>query len=355
MNKATNLQEFRAAIEMHAFAGLNIIYADKDDNIFYVDNAQFPRRNKNYDWWHVLPGDTSATLWKPNDYYPYDSLFQLLNPPCGWLHNNNHTPFFSTLKGQNIDRATHPMKDYYFRYLDNRGIRTNYLFSNTGKISYEEFKQIKYDQSFMKPIYTYAMSNIETIFTLDENKYPQIKEALAAIKKWNREADADNEQAAIAALTIHYMKEILFKNGMFPAVRTKFSEQTMVNCIEKAQKHLKKYFGKIEIPLGEMQRLVRGDKTLPLSGMPDVNAAMDLAEYKKGRFKGISGESYIEIVQFTKDGALIETIQPYGQSNKKGNPHYDDQMELSTQHKLKKMTMDYDELMANNERVYHPG
>jgi acyl-homoserine-lactone acylase len=114
MNKATNFEEFKNAIKMHAFAGLNIVYADKDDNIFYVDNGQYPRRNKNYDWWHVLPGDTSATLWKANEYYPFDSLFQLHNPVCGWLHNNNNTPFLCTDKSENIDRNKHPLKDYYF-------------------------------------------------------------------------------------------------------------------------------------------------------------------------------------------------------------------------------------------------
>lgn len=354
MNKATNLDEFKTALKMQAFAGLNILYADRFDNIYYVDNAQFPRRNKNYNWWKVLPGDTSATLWKANDYYSFDSLFQIQNPPCGWLHNNNNTPFFCTLKGENINRETHPLKDYYFAFTNNRARRTNALFSSSGKISYDEFKQIKYDQQFSNPGYNYAMSNIEDILNLDPNKYPQIKEALEAIKKWNRKADINNQQAALMALTIHYIIDKLIETGMFPAVHARISEQTLVSCIEKAQNHLKKHFGKVEIPLGDFQKLVRGDKVIPLSGMPDVNAAMDISKYKNGWYKGVSGESYIELAQFTKDGVIIESIQPYGQSNKKGNKHYDDQMELFTHQKLKKITMDYDELMANHEKIYHP-
>ena len=65
-----------------ALPGLNIIYADKDNNIMYIDNGQFPKKNKQFDWWHVVPGNTSATLWKANDYYPYDSLAKVINPKC---------------------------------------------------------------------------------------------------------------------------------------------------------------------------------------------------------------------------------------------------------------------------------
>lgn len=355
MNKSTNLAEFKEALKMQAFTGLNIIYADKENNIYYVDNAQFPRRNKNYDWWHVLPGDTSAAFWNANDYYPFDSLFQLQNPVCGWIHSNNQTPFFSTLEDENIDRKTHPMNDYYFAFNNNRSLRTNYLFASSGKISYDEFKQIKFDNKFMSPAYTYSMSNIEDIFQkLDINKYPQIKEAMIVIKKWDRGSDYTNKQASIMALTIDFLKEKLIKNGMFPAVQNVISEAALVDCVDKAQKHLMKHFGKLEVPLGDVQKLVRGDKALPVSGMPDVITAMDLTKYKNGMYKAISGESYIELIQFTKEGVKIESIQPYGQSNKKGSKHYDDQMEMFVKHKLKPMSMDYNELLANNESVYHP-
>jgi acyl-homoserine-lactone acylase len=174
------------------------------------------------------------------------------------------------------------------------------------------------------------------------------------MKKWNREADKNNAQATVAVLAVHYIVEKLIENGMFPAVNAKVKEETIIACIEKAQKHLLKYYGKIEIPLGEVQKLVRGEKMLPLSGMPDVNAAMDIAPYKKGVFKGVSGESYIMLIQYTPNGTYIETVQPYGQSNVKGNKHYDDQMELFVNHKCKKMTMDYDVLMQNKEKIYSP-
>ena len=45
MNKAKNLSEFKKALEMTAISGFNIVYADKEDNIYYVSNGKIPIRN----------------------------------------------------------------------------------------------------------------------------------------------------------------------------------------------------------------------------------------------------------------------------------------------------------------------
>ncbi len=354
MNKAKNFSEFTTAIKALKIPGLNIIYADKENNIMYLDNGHFPRRAKGYDWWHVLPGNTSATLWKANDYYGYDSLLKVINPKCGYVFNNNNTPFNCTAKEDNIDRNTHPLKDYYFAYNDNRSLRTGFLFANTGKISYDEFKAIKYDYSFMNPAYNYAMENVEDILQLDIEKYPQIKESITVLKKWNRSADANNKQAAMVALVIHSVIDKLIEEGHLPAVRTKIKEWFLVKAVEDAQAHLKKHFGTLEVPLGDLQHLVRGKKELPIGGVPDVVAAMMMSKHKNGTFKAKAGESYIELVQFTKNGPIIESISPYGTSNVEGNKHYDDQMELFVAQKCKKMSMNYDEIIKDKESVYHP-
>ena len=70
--------------------------------------------------------------------------------------------------------------------------------------------------------------------------------------------------------------------------------------------------------------------------------------------RGRQGESYIELVKFTKAGPQIESIHSYGASNKAGNKHFDDQMELFMQQKLKPMTLDKATVYKNAESIYHP-
>ena len=63
LNKSTNLEEWKDALRMREIASLNLLYADKEDNIFFVHNMKSPIRNSDYDWTKVIPGDDSSLIW----------------------------------------------------------------------------------------------------------------------------------------------------------------------------------------------------------------------------------------------------------------------------------------------------
>jgi len=66
------------------------------------------------------------------------------------------------------------------------------------------------------------------------------------------------------------------------------------------------------------------------------------------------GDSYIELVRFSKDGVEIESVNAYGASNKKDSPHYTDQMEMYVNQRTKTMTLDKEKVMSEAVRKYHP-
>ena len=72
--------------------------------------------------------------------------------------------------------------------------------------------------------------------------------------------------------------------------------------------------------LGDFQKLVRGDKEIPIWGLPDVITAMSSRPYKGGKHKVTQGESYIGLVRFNKEGPVIESIISFGNSD---NPESD--------------------------------
>ena len=74
-------------------------------------------------------------------------------------------------------------------------------------------------------------------------------------------------------------------------------------------------FNTTDIALGDYQKLVRGNKVLPIFGLPDVITAMSSRPYKDGKVKVVSGESYIQLIRFTKQGPEIESIISYGSSD----------------------------------------
>lgn len=353
MDKATNLDEYKKALEMQGIAGLNFIYADKLGNIFYTDNGFFPQRDTSYDWWGILPGNTSKTLWKPT-FLGFDKMLKIENPACGYIFNSNNTPFNATSKEDDVQPDSIDKDLHYFRYNTNRGLRIKSLFAELDTITYEDFLRIKYDQKFAQPIYTYAAANLESIFHLDPSKNPKIADVLEMLQKWNRDATIDSEGAAVASLAQFYLTTYLFEEGKLPFWEIQIDEEVYIESLKFAKKHLNKHFGTIHVKLGDLQKLVRGKKELPVSGLNDVVAAMACIEHEDGKMKAEVGDSYIMLVKFGKDSVEIQTVSPYGTSSKPGAKHYDDQMELFVAQKTKPESLSKAWVIANSEQIYHP-
>jgi acyl-homoserine-lactone acylase len=346
MNKARNFTEFKNALKMEAIPGYNVMYADRFDTIYYLSNAKLPFRTKGYKWRSTLPGNTSATLW--TKLHHIEDLPQMLNPSSGYLFNSNHSVFHATDSKdykplQNVDETMGYEKDE-----NNRSIRFAQLISKHDKITYEDFKKIKFDLQY--PTQIVFSTKTDSLFMLKANDYPAIADVINILNNWNHVADVNNEGATIFGVMFYYITS----SRALRANYQNLTKEKSVELLTYARDYLLKNFGKVNVPLGTYQRLVRGEKSLPLAGLPDVIASMESVPYKNGQVRGLQGESYIELVRFTKEGPQIESIHSYGASSKKDSPHYADQMENFTAQKTKRMTLNKEEIYKEAERVYHP-
>jgi len=352
MNKASNLAEFNKALDMQAFPGINVVYADREDNIMYLGNALLPYRNPNYDWSQVLPGDTSATFWAPK-FHPISDLPKVLNPSCGYIVNTNNTPFNATCPEENLDPADFDKTMGYLTDDNNRSLRYHALIAEYEKLTWENFKTIKYDLSFGNPTHNNFLVGIEKLLSLDPNKYPDLEEEIKMVNAWDRETNIKSEAASLVVLAIKNLVNELIEVGKLPGV-TILEEAEVVAAMRFAKKHLLKHFKTIHVQLGDIQRHIRGDVSLPIAGGPDILAAVHTEFHDKGILKASAGDSYIELVRYGKDGIEIETINCYGASNKKDSPHYTDQMEMFVNKQTKTMTLDKETIFKEAVRNYHP-
>ncbi len=348
MNKATSFTSFYKALKMGALPGYNVMYADKADTIFYLSNGKIPIRNKNYNWLGTLPGNTSSTFWE--SYHPIEDLPHYINPPSGYLFNSNHSPFNATALSDNLRNADFDKTMGYETNENNRSTRFMELLALHQKIDYETFKKIKFDRQY--PQQLYFPTHTDTMFLLDEKDYPAIADIITGLKNWDRQANATSTGATIFAECYYFVVDKIAKNDNSFSNLTKQKTAEMFAFVKA---HLLKNFGKTTVLLGDYQKLVKGNKTIPLPGLPDVIASMESEPYKNGMRKGRQGESFIELVKFTKAGPQIESIHSYGASKKEGSKHYNDQMEMFTAQKLKPVTLDKETVYKNAERVYHPG
>jgi acyl-homoserine-lactone acylase len=88
--------------------------------------------------------------------------------------------------------------------------------------------------------------------------------------------------------------------------------------------------------------------------LPDVLATLGTVPYKNGLFKGSEGDAYVELVEFTPTGPIIESMNAYGASARKNSPHYSDQMERYTRQQTKRMTLDKKTVYEQAAKIYHP-
>jgi acyl-homoserine lactone acylase PvdQ len=114
-------------------------------------------------------------------------------------------------------------------------------------------------------------------------------------------------------------------------------------------------FGRVDVPLGEVQRLRRGNVDLPLGGGPDVLNAVR-AKDDGERLVGFQGDSYVLVVEFDEGGVTrSESIHQYGASSRPSSPHYSDQARSFTALHLKPTLRDPADLARKTERSYRPG
>ena len=348
MGKAKNFNEFYSTLKMKGLTGVNIAYADKYDTIFYMSDGLIPKREEGYNWKEIVPGNTKKTLW--TETYDIEDLPQVIQPKSGYIYNANHSPFKSTSNDENPN-PNNFNPDMGFELFDNnRSIRLKKLIDEKDKISYEEFRKIKNDNSFPEKL-SYSFMDINPLFEISLDSNHELKNMLDILQSWDRKTDIDSVGAGIYGVLYYHLLDkyrgYIFKNRVL-------SEEVLLSALKEVKSYIIKNFGYLEITLGDFQKLVRGNIELPIWGLPDVVTTMVSTKYKDGKRRVFAGESYIGYIRFNEDGPTIESVISYGNSEVPESKHYDDQMKLYQNYKLKKVSMNKEEIYKNASKIYNP-
>jgi acyl-homoserine-lactone acylase len=353
MNKAENFNEFYQTLEMNALPRFNIVYADRDQNIFYIDNGIVPKRLADFEWKTVVPGNTSKAVW--SEFYATKELPQVLNPDCGYVFNTNNTPFSATCTNDSLIKGNW---DCYMDYRigdNNRSGRFMELIEEKERVDFDDLKKIKFDNRYPKD--GTFLRSISIIKEVDANKYPDLKEIILSMQTWDKIADPESVAATyyLIALTYIFDKFSLSDESFIDGVQ--LDETKAIEAINHTKEHLMEHFQTIQVPLKEIQVIHRGDKDYSMPGYPDVLAA-NYSKPRKGdgKFEGIMGDTYTMIVEYGKNGPIrIESLVNFGSSAHPESKHFDDQLQLWIKQQTKSMTFDREEILKNAERIYHPG
>ncbi|MCW3104479.1 MAG: peptidase penicillin amidase [Bacteroidetes bacterium] len=350
--KAKTYADFYTAMEMLGIPLFNFMMADDRDHVFYLFNAALPVRNPGYNWQKVVPGNTSKTLW--NSFYRMEQLPLKYNPKAGYLYNTNNTPFHCTAPAENLSESVFNKESAFsWNRVNNRELRFNELMLYRTKVTFEEFKAIKYDCKYPKN-YGGVYTIFKPVLILNESDHPDIADAIAKLKKWDFSGGIDNREAALVTLTFNdlFRKKHAGYNEL--EMGFYYSTEELVASIRYAKEFMLKNYKSIDVPFGDVQRLLRDGRSYPVSGLPECLQAMSAKEDENGVLRAVNGDSFIMFAKFSPKGNTYEAVVPFGASRRKGDPHSTDQMELYSRHQLKKITLDKQEVMKAAVRLYHP-
>ena len=344
IQKAENYDQWIAAMSTRGIPATNFIYADKTGKVGYFYNAVWPDRKAGFDYTKILPGDVSASL--PTAILPWSATPMIVDPASGFVTNANNTPFMAAGKGSELDTANFsPLLGIEAR-TTNRIVRALELLEADTSLTPEELLAIKFDTAYSRN--TFAGKWMAKLTALDLKSEPNLLAAQKLLKEWDFNSDGKGRADTIGEAMMHMANSDAYHGRPLPDAKVKLRE--VVDALMKG-------FGRIDPPLGDVQRLIRGKINLPANGGTDTLRAATVWEpMDNGEMRVRHGDSFIMLTSWDKAGKLTsQSIQPYGSAtNRPESPHYTDQMQMFLDRKFKPVHFEWADAVKNAKRRYRP-
>ncbi len=198
INKASNWEEFKSAVQMFNVPGQNFIYADKEGNIGYLFGGALPIRKANNTTF-VFDGTNSENDWK--GFVDRDELPMLYNPPQNFIASANN----KTVKEfkYHISNLWEP---------PSRIERITQLLNSKEKHSEQDFMNYQMDfvSPYAKTIVKYIIDAFKDVKITDSN----LKLSLELLSEWNYDLNKYYQAPAIYLTTYKYLLENIYEDKM---------------------------------------------------------------------------------------------------------------------------------------------
>lgn len=348
MNKARSFDEWRAAMEMQAIPSFNVVFADDGGRIAYFYNMAIPHRSADWDWSKTAPGDRADLVWK--GVLPFGTAPFLVAPPSGFVVNANNEPWKASSAEDSPKAENYPPHLGVLARSTNRGLREQELFAADESISEAEFLAYKMDDAFSADSNLRRLIN-ETLADPAIGADEGLGEALKLLARWDGRTNRENRGAALAVTFGRYALGILLNGDEAP-------HPDPHEALSKAVADLTAGHGRIDPEWGAVNRLIRGDVSLPLNGAPDtLRAIYSIADLSKGPGEAVAGDTYIMLVEWLADGKQrIRSVHQFGAATLDSkSPHYADQAQLFADEQFKEPALTLEALLKEATRDYRPG
>jgi acyl-homoserine-lactone acylase len=362
MMQAQNLEEWKDAMRIGARVTSNFTYADRAGNIFYVWVATAP----------ILPhppgGDTvavrvsrSAEMW--SRVAPFDSLPQLLNPPGGYVRNENDSPHYTNLNAIMPHAFSFEVQPPQLRLRSQHGIE---LLHNDRIFSLEDVVETKHS---MRMLLADRVKDdlIAAVRLAGGAADVETAAALELLVAWDNTAAAGSRGAILfetwwgryrtlmRGVDLHAVEwtpadPVATPRGLADGARA--AEAFTWAVTQTLRDH-----GRLDIAWGEVHRVRRGTVDVPVGGCSGALGCFRVLNFSTaadGRRVVDGGDGWVIAVEFG-DEPRAYSVLAYGQSQDPRSPYYADQAALFAANRMKAVHWTEQQIEAATVLRYRPG
>ena len=360
--RARNLAEYRKTMDLQANSSNNTLYADADGNIGFFFTNFVPKRDAKFEWNRPVDGSDPATEWQgliPNSEVPH-----AVNPASGFVYNSNDWPWDAAGKGS-IDRAAHPP---YVEKSTNempRGIHAIRVLSNQKNFTVQALIDAAYD-SYQPGFATSIPALVRAWDQLpDGDLKKKTAEQVALLRAWDFRWAVDSIPNSLA---VYYSQQ--GSGGRGSRGNPAPAPEQIVQNLAAASDKLAADFGSWKTPWGQINRFQRNDGAIVQQfddSKPSIPVGFSSATWGSlasfgartypgtKRMYGTSGNSFVAVVEFGKDGVRARAVSAGGESGNPASKHFNDQAERYATGNLRDVYFYPQQLRGHTERTYHPG
>jgi acyl-homoserine-lactone acylase len=360
MMQAASFDEWRDAMRIEARTTSNFTYADRAGNIFYVWVSAAPLLP------HPAGGDTLAVLVTRADQVwnrtaPFDSLPQVLNPPGGYVRNENDSPHYTNLNRVLPDSFSFWVEPPRLRLRSQHGLE---LLHNNRVFSLEDVVTTKHSMRML--LADRVKADLIAAVAASEPA-GDIVDALALLAAWDNTVAPDSRGGVLFETWWNRYRSLV-GDGDLHAVEWDATQPTTTprglaergraaEAFAWAVAETARRFGAWDVAWGEVHRVRRGGVDAPVGGCSGALGCYRVLNFETsadGRRVVNGGDGWVLAVEFG-DPPRAYSVLGYGQSPDPLSPHHADQAALFAEGRMKPVFWTEADIAGATIRRYRPG
>lgn len=355
MINSNTFEEFESALKMMQIPFFNVMYADKEGNIFYMFNGQVPKRSQDaWSYWdRIIPGGKSEDIW--TETHSFEDLPKMKNPANGWMQNANDPPWTNTIP-VTFNRNDYPgyMAPVRMSFRPQRSAR---MLKEDESVTFDELVEYKLSTRI-----ELADRILDDLFeAVDASNSEKAKEAKSILEAWDRKADGDSKGMLLFKNWAN--KFNLWNQSNYTTSWNEENPDTTpdgiadperaVQLLEQSATEIETMTGSMDTAWGDYYRINYAGKNLTGNGddgsMGIFRVAWAGSRSESNTYIG-GGDSWVGVIEFA-DQVHAKVLLSYGNSTQKDSPHFGDQLDLFSKKEMRDAWFYKKDIDANTKRV----